>query len=49
MTRVVVVRTGLVLDRDEGALPKLARPFLFFAGGHVGAGNQHYSWIHHDD
>ena len=48
-TRVVLVRTGLVLDRNGGALPKLAWPFMFFAGGRVGSGNQYYSWIHHDD
>jgi uncharacterized protein (TIGR01777 family) len=49
MTRVVVLRSGLVLDRSGGALPKLALPFRFFAGGRVGSGDQYWSWIHRDD
>jgi uncharacterized protein (TIGR01777 family) len=49
MTRVVLVRTGLVLDRHEGALPRLALPFKLFAGGRAGAGDQYYPWIHRDD
>jgi len=49
MTRVVLLRTGLVLDRNAGALPKLALPFRVFAGGRVGSGDQYWSWIHRDD
>ena len=49
MTRVVVLRTGLPLDAAGGALPKLALPFRFFAGGRVGSGKQYWSWIHIDD
>jgi uncharacterized protein (TIGR01777 family) len=49
MTRVVLIRSGLVLDRKAGALPKLARPFQFMAGGRVGSGNQYWSWIHRED
>ena len=44
--RVVLVRTGIVLDRDKGALPKMARPFWFFVGGPLGSGRQYISWIH---
>jgi len=40
MMRVVLLRTGLVLDRNAGALPKLALPFRVFAGGRVGSGDQ---------
>ena len=49
MTRVVLLRTGLVLDKTGGALPKLALPFKLFAGGRAGSGDQYWSWIHRDD
>jgi uncharacterized protein (TIGR01777 family) len=48
-TRVVLLRTGIVLSAEDGALPQLARPFWFFAGGPIGSGEQYVSWIHVDD
>jgi uncharacterized protein (TIGR01777 family) len=44
--RVVLLRTGIVLDRHGGALPKLARPFRLFAGGPLGDGAMWQPWIH---
>jgi len=49
MTRVVLLRTGLPLDASGGALPRLALPFRFFAGGRLGSGEQYWSWIHIHD
>jgi uncharacterized protein (TIGR01777 family) len=47
--RCVVIRTGVVLGRAGGALAKLAQPFRFFLGGHLGSGDQWFSWISLDD
>lgn len=44
--RRVVIRTGVVLSKDGGALPLQMLPFLFFAGGPIGNGRQGYPWIH---
>ena len=48
-TRVVCIRTGLVLEKDGGALPQMLPPFRFGAGGPVGSGRQYWPWIHRDD
>lgn len=47
--QVALMRTGLVLDKNEGALPKLALPFRLYAGGKIGSGEQYYPWVHIDD
>jgi uncharacterized protein len=47
--RVVHLRTGIVLSRDGGALPKMATPFTFGAGGKIGSGRQYMSWIDLED
>jgi uncharacterized protein len=47
--RVVQLRSGVILARDGGALPQIALPFRFGAGGPVGSGRQWMSWIALDD
>jgi hypothetical protein len=48
-TRVVCIRTGLVLEGDGGALPQMLPPFTFGVGGPVGSGRQYWPWIHRSD
>jgi hypothetical protein len=47
--RVAKVRTGVVLDREGGALAKMLPPFKLGVGGPVAGGRQYISWIHPDD
>jgi uncharacterized protein (TIGR01777 family) len=47
--RVVLVRTGMVLAADGGALPVMARPFRLGLGSWMGDGRQWVPWIHVDD
>ena len=43
--RVVSIRTGLVLGREGGLLPKLGLLTKLFANGRLGSGHQYYPWI----
>jgi uncharacterized protein len=47
--RVVIVRTGVVLDASGGALAKMLTPFRLGVGGPVAGGRQYLPWIHLDD
>ncbi|MBP6183138.1 TIGR01777 family oxidoreductase [Flavobacterium sp.] len=47
--RVVKIRTGLVLGKDEGFLKKLAPIFKYRIGSALGSGKQYMPWIHIDD
>lgn len=47
--RVVLMRFGIVLSAEGGALAKMLLPFKFGVGGKVGSGEQYMSWIALDD
>lgn len=44
--RTALIRTGIVLDKDEGALPRMVLPVKLFVGGPVLPGTQYLSWVH---
>lgn len=47
--RVCLLRTGVVVAADGGALDKMRLPFKVGLGGPIGSGEQYMSWIHLDD
>lgn len=48
-TRTVLLRLGVVLGRDGGALKKMLLPFNLGIGGRLGSGKQWFPWVHEDD
>lgn len=49
LSRLVIIRFGVVLAPDGGALAKLLLPFKLGAGGPIGTGRQWMSWVDRDD
>ncbi|CAK9885459.1 MAG: Epimerase family protein [Candidatus Erwinia impunctatus] len=49
ITRVCLLRTGVVLSNDGGAFPALRKATTFYAGSKIGDGQQFFPWIHIDD
>ncbi|MGC1379520.1 MAG: TIGR01777 family oxidoreductase [Candidatus Baltobacteraceae bacterium] len=47
--RVAIVRAGVVLGTDGGALQRMLPPFRAGLGGVIGSGHQWLSWIHARD
>ncbi|MCA1066224.1 TIGR01777 family oxidoreductase [Rossellomorea sp. AcN35-11] len=47
--RVAYSRFGIILGKEDGALPRIALPYIMFVGGTVGSGDQWMSWVHVKD
>lgn len=47
--RSVALRLGVVLAKEDGALPKMSMPLNFGFGTPIGSGKQYVPWIHIDD
>ena len=47
--QTTLVRTGVILDKYDGALPKIIQPIKLYAGAPIGTGEQWQSWIHIED
>ena len=47
--QTTLARTGIILDKKGGALPKIMQPIKMYAGAPVSTGKQWQSWIHVED
>ena len=45
-TRVVLLRFGIILSRDGGAMARMLPAFKLFMGGSLGGGRQWFPWMH---
>ena len=44
-----LIRIGIVLDKNGGALKEMAKPVKLFAAAALGTGKQYLPWVHVDD
>jgi uncharacterized protein len=47
--RVAMLRTGIVLSPQGGALGRMLTPFKLGVGGPIAGGRQYMPWVHEDD
>jgi uncharacterized protein (TIGR01777 family) len=47
--RTVILRLGVVLGKEGGAIKNMLTPFRLGLGGPIGDGSQPMSWVHMDD
>jgi uncharacterized protein (TIGR01777 family) len=47
--RLALVRFGVVLGREGGALAQILPPFRYYLGAKIGSGKQGFPWIHISD
>jgi uncharacterized protein (TIGR01777 family) len=48
-TRICIIRLGIVLGKNGGALSKMLLPFKLCLGARLGNGKQYMPWVHIDD
>jgi uncharacterized protein (TIGR01777 family) len=47
--RIAIIRLGIILAKNDGALPKIMKPIKYGFGSSLGNGNQYMPWIHIHD